>query len=259
MAAPKKILVVDDEPEVTSVLDEFFTHRGYNVLTAKNGYEALELVDRERPAIVLLDIRMPGMDGIKVLQQIKLRSPEVAVIMITALKDPALANKALALGARDYITKPFDLAYLERSVLTQMIYQPSPTEATPPVAPPAAEVDPALALAEFLGQTTVPVTSTPEIAEEPAASSSRPEAEPAVTLATECFRLAAGLTPPRLARGIEECARGLLEAVASGGQRRPHVDTLRLYLEVAQRLGSLTVDELARFDALCRDLEEGRV
>ena len=256
MADPKKILVVDDEPEITSVLDEYFSARGYTVLTAKNGRDALELVDRERPAIVLLDIRMPGMDGIKVLQQIKLRSPEVAVIMISALKDPVLANRALALGARDYITKPFDLAYLERSVRTQLIGQPSRAEATPPVAPPAAEMDPALALAEFLGQTTVPVTSTPDIAEELAAPSSRPEAKPAVALATECFRLAAGLTPPRLARGIEECALWLLEAVADGGQRQPHVNTLRLHLDVAQRLGSLTVDELARLDALCRDLEE---
>ncbi len=241
MADPKKILVVDDEPRITSVLDEYFSALGYTVLTAKNGREALERVEADRPSLVLLDIRLPGMDGMEVLRQIKARAPGVEVIMITAVKDLALASEALALGARDYITKPFDLTYLERSVLTQLLSQPS-----------APDLTDASIITQFFPQPSVPEAPPPP-------APSIPEVHPAVALAAECFRLAGGQTPARLAQGIEECALRLLEAVASGGERRPHVDMLRLYLEVAQRLGSLTGDELARLDARCRDLEEGRV
>jgi hypothetical protein len=112
-------------------------------------------------------------------------------------------------------------------------------------------VDPGVLLAELLSRSSA-TTSMPAATPEPT-----PKAESAVALATQCFRLADGLAPPGLARGIEECALWVLEAVATGGDRQPHLNMLRLYLEVAQRLGSLAVDEIIRLDALCRDLEGG--
>jgi len=89
-------------------------------MTIESFRSALERLDKDRPALVLLDIRIPGMDGVEVLRQIKARAPQVEVIIVTALKDRALASKCLALGARDYITKPVDLDYLARLVVTQL-------------------------------------------------------------------------------------------------------------------------------------------
>jgi len=287
MAESQKILVADDDPRIAMVLNEYFTRLGYTVLIAKTGKETLERVEKDHPALVLLDITMPDMHGTEILRQIKARAPAVEVIMLTGSKDRVIASKSLALGARDYITKPVDLAYLERSVVTQLLGRPSAPADAPPVA--RAEVDPGAALAEIISRTRVPTTPTPAAPEEPMAPPApasaevdpgvllaellsrssaitsmpaatpepTPKAESAVALATECFRLADGLAPPGLARGIEECALWVLEAVATGSDRQPHLNMLRLYLEVAQRLGSLTVEKLIRLDALCRDLEEG--
>ncbi len=76
-----------------------------------------------------------------------------------------------------------------------------------------------------------------------------------MALATECFRLVEGLTPHRLAQGIEECAARLLASVATGDNGHPHVKTLRLYLQVAQQLGSVTPDDLARLELFCQQVE----
>ncbi len=239
MADAQKILVVDDEPRITAVLNEYFSALGYTVLTARSGREALERVEADRPSLVLLDIRMPGMDGMEVLRQIKARAPRVEVIMITAVKDLALASESLALGARDYITKPFDLDYLERSVLTQLLSQSSASELT----------DPSI-ITQFFPRPSASVLEAP-----PATAPSIPEVHPAVVLAVECFRLAGGQAPARLAQRVEECALRLLEAVATGSDGQPHLKSLRLYLQVAQLLGGLTAEELARLDTLCQVVE----
>jgi len=117
----KKILVVDDEVEVVRLLQEFLTFKGYQVYTALNGLEALEKVKEVAPHIVLLDIMMPGMGGIDTLKEIKKIDPNVAVIMVTAVIDEELANRAVTLGAFDYITKPINIDYLETCVLVKMI------------------------------------------------------------------------------------------------------------------------------------------
>lgn len=271
MAHERKILVVDDETRLTGLLEAYFTRRGFAVLTAKNGREALDRVEKDHPALVLLDIRMPGMDGVEVLRQIKARTPRVEVIMITALKDRALASKCLALGARDYITKPLDLSYLERLVVTQLpapeppaqapaapepVSAPGPASAAPVAPPSAGEVDPAAALAELLSQSSPTAGPVAEGVEGPTVLSV--DTEPLVTLAGECFRLAEGLAPARLAREIEQCAVGLLDVAAGGGDPAPRVRLVRLCLGVAVALEILGADDLARIEPLCRSLERGK-
>lgn len=111
-----RILIVDDEPPVLEVLSEYFTTQGYAIATAQNGAEALEAVGRERPDLVLLDVRMPGMDGVEVLKRLRTIEPGLAVIMVTANEDVALARETLKIGAFDYVAKPFDFRYLDRAV-----------------------------------------------------------------------------------------------------------------------------------------------
>lgn len=111
-----KILVVDDEHEICDFVGNFLKERGYQVFTALNGDEALSIIKKERPELVLLDIKMQGMDGIAVLKHIKSFDKSITVIMVTALDDQDRMNEASRLGASDYITKPLELDHLEKSV-----------------------------------------------------------------------------------------------------------------------------------------------
>jgi CheY-like chemotaxis protein len=115
-----KVLVVDDELEVRQLLQEFLSGRGYDVLLAATGMEALDAVDAWRPDLVLLDIAMPEMDGVEVLRRIAMIDPPVPVIMVTANTDIGLTSRLLAMGAVDYIPKPFDLDYLDQAVSIQL-------------------------------------------------------------------------------------------------------------------------------------------
>jgi len=116
-----KVLVVDDEPEVRQVLLEFLTGRGYEVSAAAGGAEALDIVETIRPNLVLLDVAMPGMDGVETLKRIVAVDPSLAVIMVTANADIGVTSKLLALGAVDYVPKPFDLDYLDQAVSIQVL------------------------------------------------------------------------------------------------------------------------------------------
>ncbi|MBI4456591.1 MAG: response regulator [Acidobacteria bacterium] len=110
----QKVLVVDDDPVIVSMLKKFLESKDYQVLTAADGVDALQEVNRENPKVVLLDIDIPSKDGLEVLQEIKRRDRNTGIIMITAMADDAIGQSALAAGAFDYITKPFDWDYLER-------------------------------------------------------------------------------------------------------------------------------------------------
>ncbi len=112
----KKILVVDDEDDVRLFLQDFLSERDLEVEAAANGEEALKKVNTWQPDVVLLDIMMPGIDGLECLKQIKSKFPKTIVIMITALKDEARIAMAKKLGAHDYIVKPFSLTYLEEEI-----------------------------------------------------------------------------------------------------------------------------------------------
>ena len=116
-----KILTVDDQMGVDSFFYEFFTARNYEVLNALNGKYALEIVKKEKPRIILLDIKMQGMDGIETLQKIREIDKEAVIIMVTAVKDEDVMKKAMELGADDYITKPLSLDYLDKVVLMKFM------------------------------------------------------------------------------------------------------------------------------------------
>jgi len=102
-----KILVADDEQSMREFLDIMLTKEGYKVSLASNGEEVVKLIDNDLFDLVLLDIRMPKLDGISALKKIKAIAPETIVIMITAYASADTAIKAMKEGAYDYITKPF--------------------------------------------------------------------------------------------------------------------------------------------------------
>ncbi len=111
-----KLLVVDDESEICEFLKSFFEERNYQVAVANSGEEALERVKQEKPQVILLDIKMPGMDGIQTLKEIKSKYPKSKVIMVTAIETRDKIEECLRLGADNYITKPLSLEYLENDV-----------------------------------------------------------------------------------------------------------------------------------------------
>jgi two-component system NtrC family sensor kinase len=108
-----KLLVIDDDESIRKVLTVTLRDGGYEVLTAENGKEGLEIFAEEQPDIILCDLRMPGKDGISVLKEIKARDPDKEVIVISAYADMDLAIKALQLKASDFITKPISTTALE--------------------------------------------------------------------------------------------------------------------------------------------------
>ncbi len=115
-----RILIVDDEIAIVDILKTFLEEKGHKVLTAYDGQEAVETAKRERPHVILLDIYLPKMDGIEVLRTVKEFDEALGVIMITAFREEDVAKQALKLGAFDYITKPFDFDYLDRSLETKL-------------------------------------------------------------------------------------------------------------------------------------------
>jgi DNA-binding response OmpR family regulator len=114
--AMPRVLVVDDEPDAVELLREFLTAKGYEVTDASDGEEALRRVKEDRPHLILLDVRMPKLNGLEVLKRVREIDREVGVIMVTAVNEEDTGREALKLGAYDYITKPLDLQYLERSL-----------------------------------------------------------------------------------------------------------------------------------------------
>lgn len=111
-----KILVIDDEKPTLSMFRLFLGAYGYEVLTAENGGEGLEVFYNERPSIVLTDIKMPGIDGFEVLRRIKEIEPATEVIVITGHGDMDLAVEALNLNATDFINKPIQRPSLDAAL-----------------------------------------------------------------------------------------------------------------------------------------------
>ncbi|HVD05979.1 MAG TPA: HD domain-containing phosphohydrolase [Gemmatimonadaceae bacterium] len=104
-----RCLVVDDEPRLRQVLVHLMQNDGFSCREAGNGMEAMEMLQHEQVPLVLSDMRMPKMDGIELLRQVRSRYPDTALVMITAVADVEVAVSCLALGAMDYLTKPFHL------------------------------------------------------------------------------------------------------------------------------------------------------
>ena len=118
-----KLLCVDDEDEITDFLHDYFKEKGFEVYTAKSGELALELLRKNNPDIVLLDIRLSGgplSNGLDILKEIKKYNTAIKVIMVTGIYNKAVIDQATALGASDYITKPLSLDYLDTSVMEKI-------------------------------------------------------------------------------------------------------------------------------------------
>ena len=111
----EKILIVDDEVDILKVLRKYL-QGDYNVLTAGEGRGALETCRREKPAVLVTDIRMPGMDGIELIRRVRETNKEVEIIAITGHGDLRLSQESLQAGASDCLLKPIDIAMLGDSI-----------------------------------------------------------------------------------------------------------------------------------------------
>ena len=124
-----RILIIDDEKGMLDLLSYELGGQGYQVVTAMNGREGLERVKRDRFQLVITDVKMPGMDGVEVLQEIKKLDPDLEVIMTTGFGTIETAVAAMKKGAYDFIQKPFNLnevtnlieKVLERSELKSLV------------------------------------------------------------------------------------------------------------------------------------------
>ena len=103
----RKVLVVDDSDFMRMMLEDILTHHGHTVLQAKDGQECLDLLQNEAVDVCLLDLGMPGMDGMEVLRRIKESQPELKVVMLSALSQESNVRQALQLGADAFVVKPF--------------------------------------------------------------------------------------------------------------------------------------------------------
>jgi len=112
MLNSRSILVVDDEEALRSVLSSELSGEGYQVETASDGDEAISTIQNKKFDLILLDIKMPKVDGFEVLKFIKKTHPGVKVIMLTAFADLKNAIESKKLGAEDFISKPYDLVDL---------------------------------------------------------------------------------------------------------------------------------------------------
>ncbi|HYB20755.1 MAG TPA: sigma-54 dependent transcriptional regulator, partial [Thermodesulfobacteriota bacterium] len=118
----KQILVVDDEERIRQSLNGILKDEGYEVLEAKDGAQALKQIDSDPPELILLDIWMPGMDGMEVLERVKGQIPNLPVIMISGHGNIELAVKAVKLGAYDFIEKPLSLEKVLLSVNNALLF-----------------------------------------------------------------------------------------------------------------------------------------
>jgi len=110
------VLLVDDEESLVIALRDELQKEGYNVLTASNGEEGLAIVRSHQPSVIVLDIRMPLLDGKQVLQIVKKEFPNIKVIMLTSHGDLISAMECKALGADDFIEKPYEMGDLFASI-----------------------------------------------------------------------------------------------------------------------------------------------
>jgi putative two-component system response regulator len=117
---PPYCLVVDDEPRLRQVLMHLMRSDGFTCVEAGNGEEALAQLQQHPVTLVMTDLRMPKMDGLELLRQVRARWPDVAVVMITAVADVEVAVSCLAIGAMDYLTKPFHLEEVRARVAQAM-------------------------------------------------------------------------------------------------------------------------------------------
>ena len=111
-----KILVIDDEATIRKFFVRFLTREKYKISTASNGEKGIEISKKENPDLIILDLKMPGIDGIETLKRIKKLNQRVIIIVLTAYGTMETAGEAMKLGAYDFISKPFDIARIRVSL-----------------------------------------------------------------------------------------------------------------------------------------------
>lgn len=122
------ILIVEDDPSISKLIDYNLKQAGYHTLTAMDGLEALKAAATEGPDLILLDLMLPGIDGIEVCRRLRSQQIEIPIIMLTARTEEADKVRGLEIGADDYMTKPFsprELTARVKAVLRRMGNQPS--------------------------------------------------------------------------------------------------------------------------------------
>lgn len=118
--ATARILVVDDNEDVVELLELLLTHHGLSVLKAYGGEESLQVARREKVDLVVLDVMMPGTDGLTVCRELKRDLPDLPIILLTARDDMATRTEAMSLGVCEFVTKPVDNHDLLKRIQTQL-------------------------------------------------------------------------------------------------------------------------------------------
>jgi len=121
-----KVLVIDDEQGIRNLLDTLLRRKGYDVVLAESGRKGLELFRRERPDVIVLDLKMPEMDGLTVLRQIHSLDPKKPVIILTGAGTAETEQQVRALGVTEYVEKEFSLHLLGDS-LKRLLNNPNPS------------------------------------------------------------------------------------------------------------------------------------
>ena len=111
-----KILIVDDQFGIRILLNEVFQKEGYQTFQAANGLQALDIVTKHDPDLVLLDMKIPGMDGIEILKRMRVIRPDIRVIIMTAYGELDMIQEAKDLGALTHFAKPFDIDDIRAAV-----------------------------------------------------------------------------------------------------------------------------------------------
>ena len=107
-----KILVIDDEPSIRELLDTILRRKGYDVVLVDTGQKGLDIFRQERPDVVVLDLKMPGMDGLTVLGHVRSLTPNQSVVILTGAGTPEAEQQVRALGVTEFVEKEFSLHHL---------------------------------------------------------------------------------------------------------------------------------------------------
>lgn len=136
MSALRKVLVVDDDPVVGKSFNRVLSGKGYIVVTAEDGYEALQKLQSEHYDMVFTDLRMPGMDGVEVAEKVKARQPWTPVVIVTGYGSGKSEERARAAGVSEFLHKPLSPEMIEASAAKAL--QPAPAAAAVTAVPAAA-------------------------------------------------------------------------------------------------------------------------
>ncbi|KAB1352522.1 sporulation initiation phosphotransferase Spo0F [Bacillus thuringiensis] len=115
-----KILIVDDQYGIRVLLHEVFQKKGYQTFQAANGFQALDIVKKDNPDLVVLDMKIPGMDGIEILKHVKEIDESIKVILMTAYGELDMIQEAKDLGALMHFAKPFDIDEIRQAVRNEL-------------------------------------------------------------------------------------------------------------------------------------------